>query len=550
MPLSWMTKPTPTLAPLADPEPAYVFAVPGTVVQPRHRLTQVLAASSLLALAAQPFRRPMPLLPLPRPAASTFNVTNLNPSGAGSLRQAVLAANANPGADTITFSPALTGSIGLTATLRITDSVQIIGPGPGKLSVSGGGAYGVFYMVEPGSVPFTTTISGLTIRDGLGNSNGAGIYSQGVDLTLDHVDLIHNTGDGRGGALDFGANDFNVGLTIRDSLISGNTANEGGGIYVGSALAGVVIQNTQFLSNTATTKFGGGGAFFYGPASLLIEDSTFVSNTASLGHGGGLRLDSTIGGGATIRRSTISGNSALSGGGIQFYKPAYDTLIEDTTLSGNSASNRGGGLEFYLSTGGTHVVRRTTISGNMANYGAGVYLGHLSNLLTIENSTISGNHANGSGGGIYLDQLQPVALQNSTVVSNTAVNNSGGIRVNAGVLPITNTIVAGNTSPAGPDISGTFQLRYDLVQITGTAIISDAGGNLFGLDPLLGPLANNGGPTLTHLPRRTSPVVNAGDPAFAAPPDTDQRGAPRVWGGRVDIGAVEIVELFLPLLQR
>ena len=67
---------------------------------------------------------------------------------------------------------------------------------------------------------------------------------------------------------------------------------------------------------------------------------------------------------------------------------------------------------------------------------------------------------------------------------------------------------------------------------------------------LLGPLGNHGGLTQTRLPARTSQVINAGDPAFAARPDTDQRGVPRVWGGRVDIGAVETVELFLPLARR
>jgi hypothetical protein len=111
--------------------------------------------------------------------------------------------------------------------------------------------------------------------------------------------------------------------------------------------------------------------------------------------------------------------------------------------------------------------------------------------------------------------------------------------------------VAGNVAPLSPDIIGTFQLRYDLVQVTGTATISDAGGNLFGLDPLLGPLADNGGPTHTHLPANNSPVVNAGDPAFAPPPATDQRGRLRVMDGRIDIGSVEIPgELFLPLIRR
>jgi len=119
-----------------------------------------------------------------------------------------------------------------------------------------------------------------------------------------------------------------------------------------------------------------------------------------------------------------------------------------------------------------------------------------------------------------------------------------------GRLAISNTIVAGNLAAAGADISGSVQLHYDLVQITSGAIISDTGGNLFGLDPLLGPLADNGGPTQTHLPGRSSQAIDAGDPAFAAPPSTDQRGRPRLVG-RLDIGAVEAgTKAFLPLVRR
>jgi len=65
--------------------------------------------------------------------------------------------------------------------------------------------------------------------------------------------------------------------------------------------------------------------------------------------------------------------------------------------------------------------------------------------------------------------------------------------------------------------------------------------NLIGVDPLPGPLANNGGPTLTHRPLPGSPVIDAGNPAIPSPPATDQRGFPRIFGAAVDLGSVEVL---------
>ena len=87
--------------------------------------------------------------------------------------------------------------------------------------------------------------------------------------------------------------------------------------------------------------------------------------------------------------------------------------------------------------------------------------------------------------------------------------------------------------------AGSFDVRFSLVEDPGAANISDNGGNVFNQDPQLAALANNGGPTETHLPAATSPAVDAGDPAFAPPPSTDQRDLPRVAGSGIDMGAVE-----------
>ena len=549
MPLRWISPsgptpasaPAPAASPLVPEEPKIVLVAPGSIT-PRHRLTTALAAGSLLAVALRPLPRPQ----VPRALASPITVINNNAGGPGSLFQAVQHANADAGPDTISFSPNVSGTIALTGTLVLTNSVQITGPGPGVLSVSGANINRVFYLTNTSKSPLTATITGLTIRDGSSISStkpgGGGIEADNFDLTLDHVDLISNTAGSKanGGGLGFRPS-ITVSLTIRDSLLSGNYAGTGGGIYLYHAQAGVVITNTQIVSNTSYYG-GGGGAYLKKPDHLLIEDSTIMSNTAGskgFGFGGGLNVRKLYGASATIRRTTISGNTASGpAGGIYFYYSA-NVLIEDSTIAGNEAKT-GGGIDLGHTGGVSNTIRRTTISGNTAGVeGGGVNLFDVQAPLSIENSTISGNYAD-TGGGIYLNDPSQVSIQNSTIFSNTAASSGGGIQVKHNSLPITDTIIAANVAPLNSDIAGTFRLSYDLVQITGTAAISDAGGNLFGLDPLLGPLADNGGPTLTHLPARNSPVVNAGDPAFAPPPFTDQRGDPRVVGGRVDIGSVEL----------
>ena len=498
MPLKWIANLSP-----APEAPKMILAAPGSV-GPRRRLTKVLAAGSLLVVAARPWPGPLPGAAHLAPA-SPFTVTNLNPSGPGSLLQAVQDANANPGSDTIAFSAGLHGTIALTTTLQVTDTVDIQGPGPGKLSVSGGNIRRVFYLGAPAQTAhFVVSISGLTVRDGQysGFNGGGGIRDSLADLTLDQVDVISNTAPGdRGGGISFVSNDdtqLDASLTIRNSLISGNAARYGGGLEVHYVSGAVTISNTTFLSNSAESQ--GGGAFFYmDNGDITLEDSSILSNTLSPGGG-----------------------------------------------------HRGGGLSLEKSNGGQTTIRRTTIANNSAGVGAGLYLDLWgTSPVVFENSTISGNHASFAGGGMRLYKSDDVTIRNSTIVSNSATNEGGGVDAVDHIPLIENSIVAGNSSFVGPDLHGTFGLLYDLVQLTNTAIISDSGGNLFGLDPLLGPLADHGGATKTHLPLRHSPVINAGQPNFVPPPTTDQRGQPRVLEGRLDMGAAESEpDLFLPLVRR
>jgi parallel beta-helix repeat protein len=419
--------------------------------------------------------------------AATFTVTNLDDAGAGSLRQAIEDANAAAGADVIDFQAGLNGTIQLiSGQLAITDSVDIQGPGAAVIAVSGNTSSRVFYLYN-GSALLDVTISGLTVRDGSATI-GAGIVDFDENLVLDGVTLAQNAATADGGGL--WADGFNFSMTVRNSTITGNTADgAGGGIYVEDTGGPLLIQNT-----------------------------------------------------------VISGNlSGQNGGGIYFYDPDNDTTIENSTISGNIAGGVGGGIYFYDTDGGTHTIRGTTISGNTAASGGGLFLYGPDNPFVIENSTISGNQAtSGDGGGAFFYNLYNVGvsmtIRHTTIAGNSATGSGGGLFTVVGDVTVENTIVGDNTATVDNDLcgpDGVYDLRFSLVESPGGANINDNGGNIFNQDPQLGPLQNNGGPTETHLPAATSPVVDAGDPAFAPPPSTDQRGFPRVVNGRLDMGAVE-----------
>jgi hypothetical protein len=436
--------------------------------------------------------------------ASTITVTNTNDSDSGSLRQALRVANDG---DTITF--AVTGTIALTSGgLPVNKSLTISGPGKDQLSIDGNQALLVFGIFPDK----TATISGLTIRNGQ-----TGILNGNGTLTVNNCAV---SGNSEVGLLNDG------GLTVSNCVVSGNSS----GIYNNHSVLFVIRCDVSGNSY--------GIYSYYGEASVTncIVSSNQYGGVFDYGVTGG--PDDHIFGIAalTIADSIINDNS---GPGVD-NNAGFVTII-DTTISGNSVgktggqSDAGGGVYTYMDGGkipGNLTVMNSTISGNFASSdGGGIACG--TSGLTISNSTISGNSAGDYGGGIAGGSFG-MMIVNSTVSGNSAAT-CGGL---CGEVEIENTILNANASG---NIDGTVTSHgYNISSDDGGGHLNGPGDQI-NTNPLLGPLRDHGGPTLTHMPMRGSPAIDAGDPSFTPPPDHDQRGACfyRVFGGRIDVGSVE-----------
>jgi CSLREA domain-containing protein len=293
----------------------------------------------------------------------------------------------------------------------------------------------------------------------------------------------------------------------------------------------VTISGVTFQGNPATTA-AGGAIFHYGGA-LFVQDSVFTGNF-STAPGGAIF---NYGGGLEIVSSTFTGNHASRGGAIFMYSGALRVI--QSTFTGNIATGDGGAI--YLYSSGALTMTDSTLSGNQAQNGGAIYL-YRAAASTITNSTISGNSASNRGGGIYL-YGQTLTINNSTLTGNTASSSGGGVYLYGSTLNLFSTIIANNINGGAPDIgvgeTGTVNGTNSLVRGTSGFSFSTNVANITGQDPLLGPLANNGGPTLTHALLAGSPAINTGINPLALA--FDQRGTPFARSsGATDIGAFEV----------
>jgi CSLREA domain-containing protein len=281
-----------------------------------------------------------------------------------------------------------------------------------------------------------------------------------------------------------------------------------------------------------------------------------ISNGNAPSGGGGAGIANSTSGTVNVTNCTISGNFASNngaGGGI--FTQIGTVNVTNCTISGNSAVNGGG----IFNGGGTVTITNTSIFGNSAltgstfAQGGGIFSG--SGGVTITNSTISGNSASFAGGGIHTDS-GGVTITNSTISGNGA-GGGGGINNGDTVVTARSTIIALNlTATTGPDVNGALTSQgFNLIgNNSGATIFTPRRSDQIGtagspIDPLLGPLQDNGGPTFTHALLLRSPAIDQGTSNGLT---TDQRGAgfPRTFdvprirnvrgGDGTDVGAFEL----------
>ncbi|MGL6076340.1 MAG: choice-of-anchor Q domain-containing protein [Fimbriiglobus sp.] len=411
-----------------------------------------------------------------------FVVTNTDNSGPGSLRQAVIDSNRALGIDKITFAPLFHANpqvISIQGQLSIFDAVHIIGPGSKLLTISedsaaAGTSTRIMNINYISLEP--SSISGLSMTGGeLTTSRGAGLLVNDEALTLNDVRIFGNKSNSeRGGGISTSGNSI---LTLNSSTIESNSSVSGGGIEI-ERNGTLILNNSSILSNTST--LGGGGIFFRSFVNFNSNGSTIADNVANGDFGGGgiLSIGKIGNAGFTIVNSTISGNKTTNskghGAGLSFRSVIGNVLITNSTITNNQSSD-------------------------IDNGGGGISRSDDKTTFSLVSSVLAGNSIVGSSTAnpdVFLSTIGSAGID----ANQSFIGSSEGLLINgAGNLGL-----GTNSAPA---------------------------------NPMLSPLADNGGPTLTHSTVTNSPLRDSGsNPSMLI---SDQRGLPRVFNGRADIGSFE-----------
>jgi Leucine-rich repeat (LRR) protein len=307
------------------------------------------------------------------------------------------------------------------------------------------------------------------------------------------------------------------GLTIRNG-----ESGHGGGVFA-APWARLELEDSVITENWAAEH--GGGIFVDCDASAVL-DRVSIAENASNQFAGGLGACGSI----VLRDSEVSLNSARWGGGIATHG---NTMIDRTTIADNTATHYGGGGVLNEA---VMQISSSTVSGNSASHGGGLANQSGANMI-VETTTVSGN----TGGGVFNDRGGMVGLDGCTVADNSGAAAEHSGVMNWEFIAVHNTILAGNSPVNCANPVTTF--GYNLEDKEGCGF--DGPGDQSNTDPLLGPLADNGGSTQTHALSEGSPAIDAGDPAAFLSPD--QRGHERPVDGDfdgvavADIGSVEFV---------
>ena len=395
-------------------------------------------------------------------------------------------------------------------------------------------------LEDGGGVYSRNTISNVTGATFVGNRSmreGGAFYQYNGRLTATSTSFDRNHAEsGNGGAI---YATLGVGLTLSDASVSNNTALvQGGGLYANFVTV-VDVDDTTVVGNSAGSL--GGGIYVKNLSSnLFVSGSDIRDNTAD-SWGGGIMADEQAG--VQVDTTSIVENHANLGGGMYAYRADFATLI-DSTLVGNTASEGGGLLAREMQ--GRLTLTRSTLSGNLAaGNGAGILATDVDVFLrqstVTRNRADSDQNADGSGGGVFASDGAHINLLGSILADNA----DDGTGPDLELFP----------SFEDPTVFASYSLLGDNTGSGRPEAAPDSLANLIGgpvggaIDPRLGPLADHGGPTMTHALLPDSPAIDAGDPSIVFDPNKfDQRGEGffRVANGddtgdvAIDIGAFEL----------
>jgi hypothetical protein len=366
---------------------------------------------------------------------------------------------------------------------------------------------------------------GLTFVDFTANEAnfGAGMYNDNSNPSLYGGVYDSNLASGAGGGME----NINGGAPYVEMVtFKANQAPSGAGMY--NYLSNPTLKNVDFENNQATSTTTGGGGMYNYSSSPVLNQVNFIGNFAAKSAGGGMY--NYDGSNPQLTDVNFSGNTAYSGAGMRNHYNKNQPVLTNVTFNSNEAQY-GGGMSNDSSTPKLYNV---TFSGNIAYQGGGMNNYHSSPELW--NVTFYANIANSGdqGGGMYNSASSQPSLRNVILAGSfngDCVNGPGGT------------------------VSG----LYSFIQDTGARACGaiNGVGFIIGQDPQLGPLLNNGGFTLTHVPMMGSPVIDQVIDNWCQPA-IDQRGVQRWFDGNkdgsdiCDIGAVEFGNryLFLPLVEK
>ena len=424
------------------------------------------------------------------------------------------------------------GGVASGSALVVNGSLVISNTAAGSATSEGGG---VQTTVSAATLITGTQVYSNTARNGGGWHNSA----NNAQLINSDVRFNQTSAENGGGVHNTGSN-----LLVKHSVIAQNQAQQrGGGVY-NAASGSLQIDTSQVLSNSASDN--GGGVYNAGSFATIFS-STLGGNQADAGSGGGIYNASGI---VSVTQSSLQSNRAIFGGGA--YNAASMT-VQASAVQSNTATSFGGGLHNGSTAANLSIVT-STVSGNSAVRGGGLYN---ESAASVSASALVSNTANASGGGAHNAAGGALSSQNNTFSGNSAPSG-GGLNVTAGSSAyLTFTTVASNTAGGGINVSG------GTAQVYAALLVYNAGSNCAGVithngfsmssdgscsgfaftntNPLLQPLALNGGQTLNHALPPGSPALDKVPTAQCNVPN-DQRGISRPQGGACDIGAFELEE--------